>query len=188
MPEIERNVSQVFGEETRLGHKVVSRDDLGMGQDEFLVSSVKNVFASLKSIVLKIVGGIASVAIVLLIITEAFPNEVRNLIMPGTEVRNAYLTQYSEKITIEGAFNSFFGSHKWRTYKEKGCSYVIFTGSCIVMDKTSDVRITFKITGENFVVEELEVNGQEQSKLLLDILLARVYAEYQNKSGKMTYS
>lgn len=47
------------------------------------------------------------------------------------------------------------------------------------MEKKSDICITFKITGENFIVESLDVNGSRQNDLMLYALLASVYEDYE---------
>ena len=57
-------------------------------------------------------------------------NAISNIIQPGASVRNAYLSQYSETVTIGDAFSAFFENEKWSTYKEGGYSYVAFTGTC----------------------------------------------------------
>lgn len=97
---------------------------------------------------------------------------------PGASVRGAYLSQYSENVTIEDAFDNFFDNGKWSTYKAEGYSYVVFTGSCEYMDDKADVRVTFKITGENFIVDSLDINGQEQNDLMLYGLLSAVYDDF----------
>ena len=56
----------------------------------------------------------------LLHMLETFPNVINKIVTPGAEVRGGYLTQYSDKITIEKAFDNFFGNVRWTTYNEKG--------------------------------------------------------------------
>lgn len=105
------------------------------------------------------------------------PDFIANLFHPGAGVRDAYLTQYSRSVTIEDAFEEFFDKGKWDTYKEKGDSYVVFTGSCRYLDERADVKITFKVTGENFVVDSLDVNGAPQNDFMLHALLLKIYED-----------
>ena len=46
------------------------------------------------------------------------------------------------------------------------------------MEEKADAQITFKITGENFVVDHLDINGVEQNDLILMFLLADIYEDY----------
>ncbi len=102
-------------------------------------------------------------------------NFIRLLVVPGAEVRGAYLTQYSRSITIEKAFDDFFEKGKWRTYKSEGNSYVVFTGVCEVLGERADIKIIFKILGENFIVDGVEINGGEQGAFMTRVLLEAVY-------------
>lgn len=122
------------------------------------------------------VGFIIIVIIVFVVVVK--PDFLSEFIQPGANVRNAYLSQYSEKVTIEEAFDDFFSNGKWSTYKEDGYSYVLFTGTCEYLGKKADVRVTFKITGENFTVDSLDINGRTQNDLILYSLLSAVYEDY----------
>lgn len=101
-----------------------------------------------------------------------------NLLQPGMGVRNGYLTQYSEAVTVEEAFDNFFDNPKWSTYQEDGYTYVVFTGACEYLGERADARITFQITGEQFRTEQLDLNGVEQNDLILYAMLAKIYEEY----------
>ena len=101
-----------------------------------------------------------------------------NLVQPGMGVRSAYLTQYSEDVTVEDAFDSFFDNPKWSTYRAGGYTYVVFSGNCEYLGERADARITFKITGEQFRAEQLDINGVEQGDLILYALLAKIYEGY----------
>lgn len=126
-----------------------------------------------------IVLSVASALFIIIIALEyALPGSVQRVIKPGVEVREAYLTQYSEAVTVEDAFENFFANGKWSTYEAEGYSFVAFTGSCEFMEEEVDIRITFKITGEQFLVDNLDVNGREQSELMLYSLLSKVYEDY----------
>ena len=121
-----------------------------------------------------VVVAIAVVAIVLVTNQDFF----LNLIQPGMGVRNSYLTQYSEAVTVEEAFDNFFDNPKWSTYQEDGYTYVVFTGACEYLGERADARITFQITGEQFRTEQLDLNGVEQNDLILYVMLAKIYEEY----------
>lgn len=97
---------------------------------------------------------------------------------PGKEVRDAYLPYYSEEVTVEEVFEAYFESPKWSTYESGDYSYVVFTGVCWYLEDRVDVRVTFKITGENFVVDRLDVNGQSQDDYMINLLLFDIYEEY----------
>ena len=57
-------------------------------------------------------------------------------------------------------------------------SYVAFNGVCEYLGEKVDARVIFKITGENFVIDQLDINGVEQNDLILYALLAKVYESY----------
>lgn len=106
------------------------------------------------------------------------PGSLQSMAVPGYGVRTAYLSEYSNRITIEEAFDNYFGNGKWSQYDSEGYSYVIFTGTCIYLGKQADIRIAFKITGEHFIVDSLDINGRAQSDLILYGLLSDVYETY----------
>lgn len=128
---------------------------------------------------------VASVLIVIFVILGfVFPSGVINFFKPGAEVRQAYLSQYSSSITIEEAFNNFFGDPDWFTYESEGYSYVAFKGTCIYNDEKADVMINFKITGENFMVDSMDINGQPQNNLIIRLMLSKVYEESNTDSDE----
>lgn len=129
-----------------------------------------------KTIIHIALWGVAIFAAVMLFATNT--DFFTDLVKPGAGVREAYLTQYSKTVTIEDAFDDFFEKEKWSTYKENGYSYVSFSGVCEYLGEKVDARVIFKITGENFVVDHLDINGVEQSDILLYALLAKVYEKY----------
>lgn len=130
----------------------------------------------------KTVGLVITVAFILIfavsILEYALPGSLQRITKPGVEVRGSYLTEYSETVTIEEAFDNFFDNGKWSTYESEGYSYVAFTGACEYLGERADVRLTFKITGELFGVDNLDVNGQAQSDIMMYALLSKVYEEY----------
>lgn len=106
------------------------------------------------------------------------PGSLQSIMVPGIEVRDAYLSRYSSTVTIEDAFENFFEDGKWSKYDSEGYTYVVFTGSCWYFDERDDVRIVFKITGKNFIVDSLDINGVEQNNLIMHSLLSEVYEDY----------
>lgn len=100
------------------------------------------------------------------------------MVVPGIEVRSAYLSQYSKQVTIEEAFDNFFDNCKWTKYDSEGYTNVVFTGTCIYLGERADVRIIFKLTGEHFIVDSLDINGRTQSDLILYGVLSAVYEDY----------
>lgn len=138
--------------------------------------SEKEKIETRKTVVKTVIG--LGIAIIIAFVVVLKPDFTANIFQPGANVRNAYLTQYSETVTVEDAFDNFFDNGKWGTYKENDYSYVTFTGACEYLGERADVKITFKITGENFLVERLDVNGTAQNDLMLYGLLTKVYEDY----------
>jgi len=120
--------------------------------------------------------------IIVLILSKGDMDNAFSLFIPGANVRYAYLTQYSSSVTIGEAFGDYFGNGKWSTYTEKGDSYVVFTGTCMIDNQRANIKVTFKVFGEQFSVDSLEVNGRENS-LLAFSLLQSVYDDYSNGSN-----
>lgn len=127
----------------------------------------------------KMVSGVVSVAsflvIAAIVLESTLPGGLGKIMKPGMEVREAYLSQYSETVTIEEAFDNFFENGKWRKYKEEDYTYIAFTGVCEYMGERADVKVTFKITGENFIIDSMDINGQAQNDLMIYALLSKIY-------------
>lgn len=125
------------------------------------------------------VSAIASLLIMAAIVLDyVSPGSIQSMAVPGIEVRSAYLSQYSKKVTIEEAFEAYFNNCKWSKFDSEGYTYVVFTGTCMYLGEQADARIVFKITGENFVVDSLDINGRTQSDLILYGVLSAVYENY----------
>lgn len=121
----------------------------------------------------------AAVICLIICLKVFFPNVFQYITSPGREVRGAYLSKYSTEVTIGEAFDNYFDKGKWRKYKaDDGYKYVAFTGTCDYSGRTTDVRITFKITGDNAVIDRVELNGQEQNGLVEIALLLDIYSGY----------
>jgi len=105
------------------------------------------------------------------------PDIIDNALTPGAVVRTGYLSSYSDTTNVETAFERFFGNEKWSTFEEDGYEYVIFNGTCFYSEEQIDVRFKFKITGENFVIDSMDINGEEQSDLIIFTLLEKIYED-----------
>ncbi len=127
-----------------------------------------------------ILKGAAFLLLIVAIVFVVMTNQdfFENLIQPGMGVRNAYLTQYSEDVTVEEAFQNFFENPQWSTYREDGYTYVVFIGNCEYLGERVDVSITFQITGEQFRADHLDINGVEQNDLILYGLFTKIYEGY----------
>ena len=142
-----------------------------------LLTGTKEDKAEVRQFVLKgVIGFAVLMAVVFVVVLK--PDLIYNLVQPGYAVRQGYLSQYSEDVTVEDAFNNYFDNPQWSTYEEEGYSYVAFTGGCAYMEEKVDIRLTFQITGEQFRIDRLDVNGIEQSDFILYALLESVYDAY----------
>ena len=133
-----------------------------------------------KSVAL-VVSVCATIVVIIFSVEYAAPGAITGIISqittPGAEVRSAYLSQYSNTITIERAFENFFGNRKWSTYNAEGNEYVVFNGTCEIGGEKANVKITFRIFGEQFRTDNLEINGQLQNNFMLFSLLTAVYGD-----------
>ena len=92
-------------------------------------------------------------------------------------------------ITYAEAFESFFGSPKWKFFRGKtdtSSTYVDvveFTGSCIYRDVDVDARIQFTLSddGKTFDATYLSFNEVPQSNLILYSLIDKAFSEYQEQ-------
>lgn len=145
-----------------------------------LVGNMKRLrFAEGQRKIVAIVWAVASVSIVAAVVLDLVsPGSLQKMMIPGMEVRNSYLSQYSTKTTIGEAFGNFFEDGEWTKYDSEGYTNVVFTGSCMYSDEWVDVRVVFKLTGKNFIVDSLDIDGRTQSYFVLSALLSAVYEDY----------
>lgn len=101
--------------------------------------------------------------------------DLLNLFIPGIEIRESYLTEYSDTITIGDAFDRFFSDGKWSHYREDDNSYVVFKGNCMYLGEKSDVRVTFQITGDSFRVYSVDIDGVNLGYIMMWAFLSAVY-------------
>lgn len=143
-----------------------------------LVTGSREEKQEVRILLAKLLGG-AIIVIAIIVVAAKNPNLVFNIIRPGTTVRDGYLTHFSEDVTVGEAFDNFFANEKWKTYDSEGYSYVAFTGTCTYLDEPADMRIVFKITGENFVLDHIDLDGQEQNVLMEAIIMGKIYEDYE---------
>ena len=93
--------------------------------------------------------------------------------------------QMYPNITLEEAFNDFFGSPHWKSQKgTDGSNIVIFTGKCSYDGKQANVELRYKLNSDGtFDIAGGSINGQEQNLLVIAALHATPFEEYQ-KGGK----
>lgn len=89
-------------------------------------------------------------------------------------VQNSKLTGWPEK-TIEEAFDDFFNSMEWDSYKEDGDTYVICTGKCKADGETMRLKIIFEIDGDDFELVRVTIDGESYTSAsdiseILDII------------------
>jgi len=126
-----------------------------------------------KTLIQLIVGFVLICVVAIFAVTHL--DTITDIFQPGASVRNAYMTEYSESVTVEEAFEDYFADGQWSTYKDRGDPYVVFNGTCELLGVPVDVKLTFKITGKHFTIDRLEVNGVEQNDFMLYRLLESVY-------------
>lgn len=137
-----------------------------------------NLTGNIISKVFRIVQVAITIMVVVTLVRPEGFDKLLNIASPGIEVRQGYLSQYSSYVTIEEAFNNFFSNAKWSTYTSRGYDYVLFSGNCYVFNESADVRIHFKITGEHFKVDSIEINETPVGILMQDAILQSVYEDY----------
>lgn len=62
--------------------------------------------------------------------------------------------------TIEEAFDDFFSSMEWDSYKEDGETYVKCTGKRKYDGETTKIKITFEIDDDEFQIVSVTLNGK----------------------------
>lgn len=93
-------------------------------------------------------------------------------------VKDGYLTEYSEKITVGEAFDDYFASPEWKAFEsEEGKDIVEFNGKCEYDGEEVDVCLQFTVDVEDgkFEITYADKNGVKMSMLQLVGLLNSVY-------------
>lgn len=102
-------------------------------------------------------------------------------------VKNAYLADYSSKVTIGRAFDDFLANPIWQYFEsDKGEKVVQVNGTCKYNDKNVEAKVQFILNDDDtFKVHVLAFNDIEQSDLMLHGFLSKVYEDF-NESTEAT--
>lgn len=73
-------------------------------------------------------------------------------------VQTGHFVNWPEK-TIEDAFDDFFSSIEWDSYKEDGETYVKCTGKRKYNGETTKIKLTFEIDGDDFELVSVTLDG-----------------------------
>ena len=113
-------------------------------------------------------------AIVLLFVVTAIG------LIEGTSdmIQQSYFEEYSSTITIGDAFEDFFADTKWKDYENGATEYTDFVGDCLWDGERATVLITFKVTGDMFVIEKWEVDGVQLSYFEQTLFLEDIFESY----------
>ena len=114
----------------------------------------------------EILIGFAKIMVGIIIILVIVFNwkSISNIFRPGAVVRDAYLVNYSDEITVGEAFENVFTDCKWSTYSYNGNEYVQFTGNFIDDDGEEGYhQITFLIIGDSATIDSWQINGIDVS-------------------------
>lgn len=96
-------------------------------------------------------------------------------------VKKAYLTAYSNRVSIEDAFDNFFENPEWTYFvDENENGVVVFSGKAYVHDVKTDIDIQFWIDEKNdsFKAEAITFNDVPQLDFYISMILSEVYENY----------
>lgn len=132
---------------------------------------------SVRKEAVKTVGYIAAIgvgALIFAVVIVCGGDVITDTFQPGAAVRNGYF-QYNETLTVEDIFDRVCSDGEWSSYKSNGTQYVRFTGSYYnIYDSLVYLDITFKIVGDSFMVDTMEVNGIEQDNLAVMMIIENI--------------
>lgn len=94
-----------------------------------------------------------------------------------TLVKNTTNSKYS--ITYGKAFSKFFTSPKWEYFEAVSGEHVVeFTGKFSYDGAPATAKIQF-IVGDDYIqVYHLSINGQDQNKLMLGMMIQKIFESY----------
>jgi hypothetical protein len=137
-------------------------------------TSVKNVDSnSIKNLLKnkKFIGIVAAVIVVVILICAVGGDSTIDTVKDGT------IAAYPYK-TVGKAFDDFFTSPKWNSYKENGDEYVKFTGKYAQGKNTLKVTVIFEVNGNSFQIDSVDINGITYTSLYdLADLMDAIYGE-----------
>ena len=124
--------------------------------------------------ILHIAIPVAAVVVVVVIFSLIFSDKYVSI------VKNGHLTEFSKTETVGEAFDDFFASPKWKSFKsEKGDRIVEFNGECEYFDERVKVCIQFEVDedDESFEISYADIDGEDISLIELYAMLEAAYEE-----------
>lgn len=92
-------------------------------------------------------------------------------------VKSGYLSDYSTRVSVGKALDSFLGNPKWKYSKDKdGTEIISVTGECTYDNKPATATIQFSILegGKYFSMTKMKINGNDLG-LLSNLAFAALY-------------
>lgn len=129
---------------------------------------------TLTKIVIPIIVGTALAIIILILGMNGYLAGGNRYI---SMVKGGHPDGYPEK-TYESAFNDFFAKPKWKYFKaESGADIVQFDGECTYNEKPAHLAMQFDVnaSARTFYVYAVELDGEPQNKLVIAMLLAKIF-------------
>jgi RNA polymerase subunit RPABC4/transcription elongation factor Spt4 len=138
--------------------------------------------ANVGDVVFKGVWGLikAVIVIIIIIVIAIYGIPIISQQVDIAQVRNGHLLLYSMDVSVGEAFDNFFDNGSWSAYRSDGNTYVVFTGRYTFWGDRYEAKITFRTrtTSDWFTPYSLELNGVEQSDIMMISLLTLVYFDY----------
>lgn len=109
------------------------------------------------------------------------PDEVKS-------IKTAYLSSYSNNITVGDAVESFLAKPKWQYFQtETGEEVVQCTGKCSYDGKEVEAKLQFKLHDDDtFEVYTLSLNDISQNMFVLSAFMEKIYEGAGDKSAPRT--
>ena len=93
----------------------------------------------------------------------------------AARIRESHLPQFSETVSIDRAFESFFEDGRWKEHSEGGIKYVDYIGTYVHGKNTANVVIRFLYSDTEFKVHTAFVDGEELMPLEVLELFEAIY-------------
>ena len=124
-----------------------------------------------------LLNGVGGIVLILLTIVSIYVfNRVSSDLSPDVnKIKYSYLTQYSSSENIGDAFERFFDGQEWSNYKEKGTTYVVFSGMCKYNNNRKYAMISFELLGEKFSVYDVKIDGSTLNRIQVNSFLEEVF-------------
>lgn len=102
-------------------------------------------------------------------------------------ISSGYLTDYSSDATVGEAFSNFFAKPEWVSYEQGTTQYVDYKGICSFQgDENAVAIVTFVVSGDNFQVDKITINGQDIGIINHNSFLQTVYGISTSSSDDTT--